>query len=47
MIRTRAAELAPSFAAEPVADCIWRSATVGRAVDDRYESLFTHITPEG
>jgi hypothetical protein len=39
-IRTRAAELAPSFAAEPVADWIWRSAAAGRPVDDRYERLF-------
>jgi hypothetical protein len=39
-IRARAAELAPSFAAEPVADWIWRSAAAGRPVDDRYERLF-------
>jgi hypothetical protein len=39
-IRARAAELAPSFAAEPVADWLWRSAAAGRPVDDRYERLF-------
>jgi hypothetical protein len=39
-IRLRAAALAPSFAAEPVAEWIWRSAAAGRPVDDRYERLF-------
>jgi hypothetical protein len=39
-IRARAAALSPSFAAEPVSDWIWRSAAVGRPVDDRYERLF-------
>jgi len=39
-IRGRAAALSPSFAAEPVADWIWRSAAIGRPVDDRYERLF-------
>ncbi|MCE3267239.1 MAG: hypothetical protein K0S15_1948 [Solirubrobacterales bacterium] len=41
-IRGRAAELSPSFAAEPVAGWIWRSAAAGRPVDDRYERLFAH-----
>jgi hypothetical protein len=39
-IRARAAELAPSFAAERVAEWIWRSAAEGRPVGDRYERLF-------
>ena len=39
-IRARAAALSPSFAAEPVADWIWRSAAIGRPVDNRYETLF-------
>jgi len=39
-IRRRAAALAPTFASESVADFIWRSMEVGRAVDDRYEQVF-------
>ena len=39
-IRGRAVALSPYFAAEPVADWIWRSAAIGRPVDDRYERLF-------
>jgi hypothetical protein len=39
-IRTSAAALAPSFASEPVADWLWRSAAKGRPADDRYERLF-------
>jgi hypothetical protein len=46
-IRARAAELAPSFAAEPVADWIWRSAAAGRPVDDRYEGLFADAVRRG
>src|SRR5258708_31091601 len=39
-IRRKAAALAPTFASESVADFIWRSMEVGRAVDDRYEQVF-------
>jgi hypothetical protein len=46
-IRARAAELTPSFAAEPVADWIWRSAVLGRPVDDRYERLFAGAVGRG
>jgi hypothetical protein len=46
-IRGRDAELAPSFAAEPVADWIWRSAAAGRPIDDRYESLFAGVVSRG
>ena len=42
-IRNRAAELSPSFAADPVADWIWRSAAAGRPVDSRYERLFADL----
>jgi hypothetical protein len=46
-IRARAAELAPHFAAEPVADWIWRSAAAGEPVDDRYENLFAGAVNRG
>ena len=39
-IRSRAARLSRSFAAEPVADWIWRSAAIGHPIYDRYERLF-------
>jgi hypothetical protein len=38
-VRARAAELAPSFSAAPVADWLWRSLELGRPADDRYERL--------
>jgi hypothetical protein len=38
-VRARAAELAPSFSAAPVADWIWRSLALARPADDRYERL--------
>jgi hypothetical protein len=38
-IRERAARLSPSFASEPVAEWVWRSAEAGRPVDDRYAAL--------
>jgi len=46
-IRARAAELSPSFAAEPVADWLWRSAAVGRPADERYERLFAGAINRG
>lgn len=46
-IRARAAQLAPSFAAEPVAEWLWRSAAAKRPVDDRYERLFAGIAGSG
>lgn len=38
-IRERAAEIAPVFASESVADWIWRSLELKRPLDDRYESI--------
>lgn len=38
-IRERAAALSPAFASEPVFEWVWRSAELGRAADDRYETL--------
>jgi hypothetical protein len=46
-IRSRAAALSPHFAAEPVADWIWRSAALGRPVDSRYERLFADAVSRG
>jgi len=46
-IRGCAAALSPSFAAEPVADWIWRSAAIGQPVDDRYERLFAATFSRG
>jgi hypothetical protein len=46
-IRSRAAALSPSFAAEPVADWIWRSAALGEPVDGRYERLFADAIRRG
>jgi hypothetical protein len=39
-IRRKAAELAPTFASEPINDWIWRSVEIGKPIDDRYEKVF-------
>ncbi|MBV8278180.1 MAG: hypothetical protein JO170_23365 [Verrucomicrobia bacterium] len=40
-IRRKAAELAPTFASEPISDWIWRSVELGKPIDDRYEKVFS------
>jgi len=39
-IRRKAAELAPTFASEPISDWIWQSVELGKPIDDRYERVF-------
>jgi hypothetical protein len=39
-IRRKAAQLAPTFASEPISEWIWRSVELGRPLDDRYEKVF-------
>jgi hypothetical protein len=39
-IRRKAAELAPTFASEPISKWIWRSVELGKPMDDRYEKVF-------
>jgi hypothetical protein len=39
-IRRKAAQLAPTFASEPISEWIWRSVQLGKPLDDRYEKVF-------
>ena len=39
-IRRKAAQLAPTFASEPISEWIWRSVQLGKPIDDRYEKVF-------
>ena len=39
-IRRKAAQLAPTFASEPISEWIWRSVQLGKPFDDRYEKVF-------
>jgi hypothetical protein len=39
-IRRKAAQLAPTFASEPIGDWIWRSVQLGKPLDERYEKVF-------
>jgi len=39
-IRRKAAQLAPTFASEPISEWIWHSVQLGQPFDDRYEKVF-------
>jgi hypothetical protein len=39
-IRRKAAQLAPTFASEPINEWIWGSVQLGKPLDDRYERVF-------